>query len=286
MDYELEKIQKLLDAAEADVHSARILLRSALGQKELKQIDPVKKAKELGVVDEGKVVEGTYMGEYMHGADGKEYPVPANYASKSKLVEGDILKLTIAEDGSFIFKQIRPVERRKSLGTLVYGEGFLYVNCEGKAYKVLQASVTYYKGEPGDQVSIIIPKEHDSEWAAIDNIVKKGALTNATTAENPLSPQGPIAPVSPASPQTAVANESNQEAPNELEPNPAQNVAEKPLEQGSAPLPAEEVRSEETPAIVFPTQQEKAQPEDSAVKIETKSTPINNDDDEVKELEI
>ena len=33
--------------------------------------------------------------QIMIGPDGKNYPVPANYASKSKLIEGDILKLTI-----------------------------------------------------------------------------------------------------------------------------------------------------------------------------------------------
>ena len=49
----------------------------------------------------------------MLSPDGKNYPIPANYASKSKLVEGDLMKLTIAEDGSFIYKQIGPVPRSK-----------------------------------------------------------------------------------------------------------------------------------------------------------------------------
>ena len=59
----------------------------------------------------GKIIEGQFDGQNMIGPDGKVYPVPANYASKSKLVEGDTLKLTIAQDGSFIYKQIGPVER-------------------------------------------------------------------------------------------------------------------------------------------------------------------------------
>ncbi|MBU4432193.1 hypothetical protein KKD60_02860, partial [Patescibacteria group bacterium] len=40
---------------------------------------------------EGKIVEGVFDGENMIGPDGKQYSIPANYASKSKLVEGDIL---------------------------------------------------------------------------------------------------------------------------------------------------------------------------------------------------
>ena len=47
-------------------------------------------------------MEGVFDGQNMMGPDGKKYPVPANYASKSKLVEGDVLKLTISDDGSFI----------------------------------------------------------------------------------------------------------------------------------------------------------------------------------------
>ena len=286
MDYELEKIQKLLDAAEADVHSARMLLRAALGQKELKPIDPVKKAKHLDVTDEGKVVEGTYMGEYMHGADGKEYPVPANYASKSKLVEGDILKLTIAENGSFIFKQIKPAERRKSLGTLVYGDGILYVNSEGKAFKVLQASVTYYKGEPGDQVTIIIPKEHDSSWAAIDNIVKKGALANPNADELP-SNQTPVStevktePVEPSSSETVPTIESK--------PEPESDSKE--TEQAIVPNQS----NDDSPTIVYPEQTATNQNKDENI-ISGLKTSINDikpntaqtatNDDGVKELEI
>ena len=66
----------------------------------------------------GKIIEGQFDGQNMIGPDGKVYPVPANYASKSKLVEGDTLKLTIAQDGSFIYKQIGPVERKKIIAKI------------------------------------------------------------------------------------------------------------------------------------------------------------------------
>lgn len=59
----------------------------------------------------------------MIGPDGKTYPVPANYASKSKLVEGDTLKLTIATNGSFIYKQIGPIERKKLIAKVGLDDG-------------------------------------------------------------------------------------------------------------------------------------------------------------------
>ncbi len=117
----------------------------------------------------GKVVEGVFDGQVMIGPDGKSYPVPANYASKSKLVEGDILKLTITEDGGFIYKQIGPVERRQIIGTLTQHDGAYYVEANGRDYRILLASVTYFRINIGDQVTIIIPEDNpDATWAAVE----------------------------------------------------------------------------------------------------------------------
>ncbi|MDD5290801.1 MAG: hypothetical protein PHZ04_01670 [Patescibacteria group bacterium] len=122
----------------------------------------------------GKVIEGVFDGENMIGPDGKEYSVPANYASKSKLVEGDILKLTIANSGTFIYKQIGPIERTRIIGELKKGgDGDFFVESEGKKWHVLPASVTYFKGNPGDETVILIPKTGESKWAAVENIIRK-----------------------------------------------------------------------------------------------------------------
>ena len=43
----------------------------------------------------GVVIEGVFNGKEMVGPDGKLHGMSPNYASKSKLVEGDILKLTV-----------------------------------------------------------------------------------------------------------------------------------------------------------------------------------------------
>jgi hypothetical protein len=122
---------------------------------------------------EGKIIEGVFDGENMIGPDGKQYSVPANYASKSKLVEGDILKLTITPKGTFIYKQIGPIERVRIVGNLEKESGgdFL-VRSEGRQWHVLPASITYYKGNPGDETIILIPKSGESKWAAVENIVR------------------------------------------------------------------------------------------------------------------
>lgn len=119
-----------------------------------------------------QIVEGTFDGEKMVSMEGKIYPVPANYASKSKLVEGDILKLTITEDGSFVYKKISSVDTRKIIGTVMKdGKDKYYVNAEGRKYNVLLASLTYFKAKEGDEVILVVPKEKVSNWAAVESII-------------------------------------------------------------------------------------------------------------------
>jgi len=171
-DDRLKHIQKLLDTAEGNLHSARNLLLDILGETPQKGgVSHKELAQDMDLSSEGKIVEGIFDGEQMVSSDGKKYPVPANYASKSKLVEGDVMKLTIAEDGSLIYKQIKPAERKNLIGTLAYEGGNYFVIAEGKKYKILFASVTYYKGKPGDKVSIVVPEGLDSSWAAVESVL-------------------------------------------------------------------------------------------------------------------
>lgn len=123
-----------------------------------------------------RVVDGVFDGEHMIGEDGKQYLVPPNYASKSKLVEGDMLRLTITDGGRFIFKQKGPNERQRMIGMLVYDEqtDHWFVAANGAKYRVLTASVTYYHGDAGDDAVILVPRETPSTWAAVENIIKHG----------------------------------------------------------------------------------------------------------------
>lgn len=124
-----------------------------------------------------KILEGVFDGQHMIGPDGKQYTIPANYASKSKLVEGDILKLTMSQQGSFMFKQIGPIERIRIVGTI--GQDSLtrdyYAYVGERKWRILTASITYYKGLPGDEIVILVPREGVSKWAAVENIIKRNS---------------------------------------------------------------------------------------------------------------
>ncbi len=118
-----------------------------------------------------RIIEGVFDGQNMQAPDQRLYPIPANYASKSKLIPGDRLKLTITERGEFKYKQIGPIPRRQLVGIVTYNDGEYYILAENKVYKVLLASITYYKAEVGSQVTIIVPEQGESEWCAIEHLL-------------------------------------------------------------------------------------------------------------------
>lgn len=168
-------LHEMLESAESTIRSAKQLLADMGVEKADLKEKYKKSASELTTSDspEGKIVEGVFDGQNMIGPDKRTYPVPANYASKSKLIPGDVLKLTIQDDGSFIYKQIGPVERKKIVGTLTYEDGQYKVMANGKAYQVLLASVTYFRAEVGDRVTITLPELEESNWGAIENVLPK-----------------------------------------------------------------------------------------------------------------
>ncbi|MFA6897496.1 MAG: hypothetical protein WCQ96_04405 [Patescibacteria group bacterium] len=157
-------LQQMIDNAERNIVAAKQIMKELSGEGR-------RAPKES---ETGQIVEGTFDGEKMVSMEGKIYPVPANYASKSKLVEGDILKLTITEDGSFVYKKISSVDTRKIIGTVMKdGKDKYFVNAEGRRYNVLFASLTYFKAQEGDEVILVLPKEKVSSWAAVESIISE-----------------------------------------------------------------------------------------------------------------
>lgn len=159
-------IKQRLEEAERNIQYVRQTLES----------DPetlvARKAVDLAPREGDRVVEGVFDGQNMQGNDGAEYPVPPNYASKSKLVEGDVLKLTIRTDGSFVYKQIKPVERRRAVGKLtVDSQGNFGVVTPEKTFRVLLASVTFFKAEEGDELTILLPQHGEAEWGAVEHVI-------------------------------------------------------------------------------------------------------------------
>lgn len=133
--------------------------------------------KELGDSDsEQQMVEGVFDGCQMIAADGREFTVPPNYASKSKLVEGDLLKLIIDAQGNFVYKQIGPIERERRKAKLDQdAETRQFYAVVGKQrWRLITAAVTFFKGRAGDEVVVLVPKGSRSQWAAVENVIQTG----------------------------------------------------------------------------------------------------------------
>lgn len=172
----IELINKIADNIEEGAKQLKNLLAGTFDEEDAKiSIGQLSEKLSDTASDEGaNIIEGVFDGESMIGPDGKQYSIPANYASKSKLVEGDILKLTITGTGTFVYKQIGPIERKRVIGELEKStSGNFVVRSKDRTWRVITASVTYYKGDAGDEVVILVPKIGESKWAAVENIVKK-----------------------------------------------------------------------------------------------------------------
>jgi hypothetical protein len=164
---QIAELEQIVKEAEARLNQARAMLNQVAGASQ-PYVSVAGQAE--------KIVLGEFTGEYMVDEAKKQYPVPANYASKSKLIEGDQLKLTITADGAFIYKQIGPAPRRRAIGIITYQDNSYFAKVGDEMYRLLTASVTYFRLSPGDEVTILTPLTKKSEWAAIENVVSSQTL--------------------------------------------------------------------------------------------------------------
>ncbi len=205
-DDSLIHIQELLDSAMSSLKTANALLRDMTGVTDPGQERLMTRASKVSAPASvsGRVIEGIFDGQNMVDGAGQSYPVPANYASKSKLVEGDGMKLTITDEGKFIYKQIAPIERRIAKGVLIQEDGQYKVLAEGKPYRVLLASVTFYRAEVGDQVTVLLPVHTEAQWAAVEAVLPKHlAEAAAKQMLNDSSTDGEMSPVMSAKEEVA-----------------------------------------------------------------------------------
>lgn len=170
-----QQLEEILENIQANIKTALELVKT--GQIDEETLKKSIKSSSLGLEekDAQSVVEGVFNGQAMVGSDGKEYIVPPNYASKSKLIEGDMMKLTITSNGSFVYKQIGPIAREQLVATLTKNDAtgeYYALTDDGKKWKLLNAAVTYFHGHPGDKVVIVVPKGSKSTWAAVENLIK------------------------------------------------------------------------------------------------------------------
>ena len=90
-----------------------------------------------------EVIEWLFDGYFMVGADQKKYPVPMNYSSKTKLIPWDTLKLKVMPDGKFIYKLIKPADRKhlRAILSRTDDNKFTAVTDEGTVYFLIIASI-------------------------------------------------------------------------------------------------------------------------------------------------
>lgn len=184
VDYEVEgepaidqdRIFRLIESIENDLRALKQMVSGTMPPR----VDHASRVASapVGFMQHGEDagIDGIFDGERMVDAEGKGYQVPPNYASKSKLVEGDPLKLYITRDGKYVYKQLGPVERTTVPGTLrLEGNHYVVDADDGKTYNILTACVTYYMSlyslEPGGRVMAMIPTDHEARWAVIDNVL-------------------------------------------------------------------------------------------------------------------
>lgn len=146
----------------------------------------------------GPGVVGRFDGESIVTEKGQKHYVPPNYASKSRLVVGDTLRM-IGQGEKALFKQIEKKERIKVSGVLTKKDGqWAAVVAEGSFF-VLPVSVQYFKGEIGDEVEVLIPKDYKEtkpRWAALEMVVKPATTetlkeTETLKRESPRQPKQP-----------------------------------------------------------------------------------------------
>lgn len=165
MTKKTEEIRKVIADAEAIIRKAKEdLLELECDGIQLKP----------SILQQDKIIYGEFDGSCMLAEDGKRYPVPANYSSKSNLIQGDGLKLTITGDGRFVYKQIKPQPQRRMIGVIAEdGHGDLVAYANEKFFKILDVSVTYFKLQIDDQVAMIVPRDREATWCAIESVISK-----------------------------------------------------------------------------------------------------------------
>jgi hypothetical protein len=172
----LQAIRDFINNAEMSLRSAKRIMKEMLDEEGIPDSAwPDLQTNGLHTYKSGesKIIEWVFTWDEMLWVDGHKYPVPVNYSSKSKLVQGDKMKLTIEADGRMLYKQILPIERETKVWLLARDQGKYQVLADGISYYVLTAAVTHFKAEIGDTVTILVPKWKEATFAAIEAVIPK-----------------------------------------------------------------------------------------------------------------
>lgn len=172
----INAIIDFITSAEKSIKNAKKLLKDVMEENNItldSKIDLDTKWLNSYSSDDSKIIEWVFTWHEMFGSDWNKYPVPVNYSSKSKLVQGDKLKLTIEPNGKMLYKQILPIEREIKTGLVVKEKEKYQVIAEWQTYDLLTAAVTHFKVNIWDRISVLIPAWKQATFAAIEAIIPK-----------------------------------------------------------------------------------------------------------------
>ncbi len=188
----ISKILNLIEIAENNLKTAQLLIKQMYGspQTEIYSNNSYGSGASSAADPESnflEIVEGHFDGENMIGDDGKIYAIPANYASKTKLVVGDRMKRILTDTYREVYKVIQKAAARRVVGMFTMdetGEFVVIVDTIPAPVKVLKASITFAMKQQnlrsGDTVAILIPANGISTWGAFDSIVKQQGMDNGS----------------------------------------------------------------------------------------------------------
>jgi len=109
-------------------------------------------------------IDGVFDGQNMVGEDGTIHPVPENYVSKSRLLEGDLLQLVGDR-----YRQVSRVPRKLIEGKLKENreEYGVAVTSDGNLYQIAPAAIRFFRASVGNTLILEIPEENGAIWAAV-----------------------------------------------------------------------------------------------------------------------
>lgn len=170
----IEAINDFIITAEKSIKNAKKLLKDLLEDNNISletEINLETEGLNTYTSNNSKVIEWVFTWNEMLGVDWNKYPIPANYASKSKLVQWDKLKLTIEGSWKMLYKQIAPIEREYKTGLVIKEKEKYQVITEWKTYDLLTAAVTHLKANIWDTITVIVPLNKKATFAAIEALI-------------------------------------------------------------------------------------------------------------------
>lgn len=167
------KIRGLIISAEKSVISAKKLLKEMMEDEGVEITNAPISTEWLSMWGEweDKYIEWVFTWEDMLGADGIKYPVPWNYASKSKLVQWDKMKVIIDSHWKMKYKQTAQIDRETKVWLLTKDWTKYQAVVEWETYNLITAAVTHYKANIWDTITVIVPKWKEATFAAVETIV-------------------------------------------------------------------------------------------------------------------